>query len=260
MATLRFLAHYVRANLEVALAYRAAFAAKVFAMVVNDGIWVAFWWLFFERFPSVEGYGFRQIVLVWAIGTTAFGLSSGIAGGASTIAAKIASGDLDFYLVLPKPPVLHLVVSRMDPGGIGDALFGIATFTFLARPSAREAVAFAILVVIAASIIVAYAVATNSIAFWAGRADTIAEQAMFGLITFSTYPERLFSTPVKAVLYTVVPAGFVSFVPVALVQEWEWGWAAVLVGVAGGSLLGSKAIFDAGLRRYASGSILAMRG
>ena len=79
---LRFVAYYVGANLDVALSYRAAFAAKVFAFVVSDAMWVAFWWLYFERFPSVEGYGFRQVVIVWAIAATAFGMFGGVAAGA----------------------------------------------------------------------------------------------------------------------------------------------------------------------------------
>jgi ABC-2 type transport system permease protein len=256
----RFVAHYVWANLEVALAYRAAFVAKAFAFIVSDAMWVAFWWLYFERFPSVEGYGFRQIVLVWAIGATSFGLLSGLVGGATTIASRIARGELDFYLVLPKSPLLHLVVSRMDPGGVGDAFFGVVTFAVLARPSVTEAAAFAVLVVIATAVIVAYVVAVQSLAFWTGRAETIADQALFGLITFSTYPERLFGGPVKIVLFTLVPAGFVSYVPVRLVQEWDWMLAGALLTVAVGATLASTAMFRVGLRRYQSGSALAMRG
>jgi ABC-2 type transport system permease protein len=253
-------AYYVGANLDVALAYRAAFAAKVFSFVVSDAMWVAFWWLYFERFPSVEGYGFRQVVIVWALCATAFGIFGAIAAGATTIASRVARGELDFYLVLPKAPLLHLVVSRMDPGGFGDALFGIVAFAALARPSFEEAVAFVVLVVLATVIITAYIVAVQSLAFWTGRAETIADQALSGLITFATYPERLFGGPVKVVLFTLVPAGFVSYVPVRLVQEWDWALAGVLLAVAVASLYGAEAVFTAGLRRYQSGSALAMRG
>jgi ABC-2 type transport system permease protein len=256
----RFVAQYVRANFEVALAYRGAFLSKVFAFIVSDAMWVAFWWLYFERFQSLEGYGFRQIVLVWAIGATSFGLLTGVTGGATKLASRIASGELDFYLLLPKSPLLHLVVSQMDPGGVGDALFGVVTFAVLARPSISEALAFCVVVGIATAVIVAYVVAVQSLAFWTGRAETIADQALFGLITFSTYPERLFGGPVKIVLFTLIPAGFVSYVPVRLVQEWDWTLAGALLGVAVGAVFFSATVFRVGLRRYQSGSMLAMRG
>jgi ABC-2 type transport system permease protein len=55
MSVARFVAHYVRANFEVALAYRAAFLAKALAFVVSDAMWVAFWWLYFERFQVSKG-------------------------------------------------------------------------------------------------------------------------------------------------------------------------------------------------------------
>lgn len=260
MATARFLGYCLRANLAVELAYRPAFATKVLAMAGSDAMWVAFWWLYFARFPTVEGYGFRQVVLVWAIGATAFGLAAGAFGGAMTIASRVARGDLDFFLSLPKAPLPHLLVSRMDAGGIGDALFGIAAFVVLARPTLGEAAAFVVLVGNAAVIVVAYVVAVQSLAFWAGRAETLADQALFALITFSTYPERLFGGPLKVVLYTLVPAGFVSYVPVALVQAWDWGLAGTLFAVVCLAMVVANAAFGAGLRRYQSGSILAMRG
>jgi ABC-2 type transport system permease protein len=226
---------------------------------VSDATWVAFWWLYFERFPSVEGYGFRQIAVVWAVGATAFGLLAGLAGGAMTIAGRIARGELDFYLALPKPPLIHLLVSRMDPGGIGDTLFGIGIFAVVARPTFNEAIAFAGVTAASTVIIVSYVVAVQSLAFWSGRAETIAEQALFGLITFSTYPEGLFGGPVKIVLFTLVPAGFVSYVPVRLVQAWDWTLAGAMVVVALASVAVAVATFRNGLRRYQSGSALAMR-
>ena len=64
----------------------------------------------------------------------------------------------------------------------------------------------------------------------------------------------------KIVLFTLVPAGFVSYVPVRLVQEWDWTLAGALLTVAVGATLASSAMFRLGLRRYQSGSALSMRG
>ncbi len=259
MNVVRFTGAYVWANLRIALAYRAAFFSAVLGMVINDAIWVVFWWLFFTRFPSLDGYGFRDIVIVWSICATAFGLAVGLAGGAFTLASRIARGELDFYLVLPKPVILHLVVSRMDTSGWGDALFGVAVFAFLASPTPMDAVAFVGLSLIATLIVVSYAIAVNSLAFWTGRAETLSDQLIFGLITFATYPEKLFTGAVKVVLYTVVPAGFVAYIPVGLLHEWDWGWALVLLAGTIGSISVAVTTFTVGLRRYQSGNLTAMR-
>jgi ABC-type uncharacterized transport system permease subunit len=37
----------------------------------------------------------------------------------------IAGGQLDYYLALPKNPLLHILVSRMDMSGAGDLIFGL---------------------------------------------------------------------------------------------------------------------------------------
>ena len=259
MSVVRFTGAYVWANLRVALAYRGAFFSAVLGMVINDAIWVVFWWLFFTRFPSVDGYGFHDIVIVWSIGATAFGLAVGVAGGAFTLASRIARGELDFYLVLPKPVILHLLVSRMDPSGWGDALFGVVVFAFLASPTPTDAVTFVGLSLVATTIIVSYAVAINSLAFWTGRAETLSDQLIFGLITFATYPEKLFTGAVKVVLYTVVPAGFVAYIPVSLLHEWDWGWASILLAGTVASVGVAVSIFTVGLRRYQSGNLTTMR-
>jgi ABC-2 type transport system permease protein len=187
-------------------------------------------------------------------------LVAGGADGATTIAGRIARGELDFFLVLPRSPHLHLVVGRMDPGGVGDAMFGIVTFIVLARPEITEALAFIVLVVLATALITAYIVAVQSLAFWTGRTETIADQALFGLITFSTYPERLFGGPVRIVLFTGVPTGVVSCVPVRLIQSWDWPLAAAHVIVVAGSVVVAVTTFEIGLRRYQSGSSLSMWG
>src|SRR5215510_11112566 len=108
MGLLRFVLFYVRANFLIALSYRVGFWAQVFSMVVNDALWIAFWGLFFQRFPTVQGYGFQDVVLLWSVAALAFGLTTGLCGNAWRFGAQVAQGELDFYLVLPKPVLLHV--------------------------------------------------------------------------------------------------------------------------------------------------------
>ena len=81
MKLLRFVLEYVIANLQVALEYRAAFWAQVFAMMLNDAMWLTFWGLFFASFQEVRGYQFADVVLLWAFVAFSFGLSTAIFGG-----------------------------------------------------------------------------------------------------------------------------------------------------------------------------------
>ncbi len=53
---LRFVGRYFVANLQGALEYRVSFISQVFAMLLNDLIWLIFWLAYFSSFPLVAGW------------------------------------------------------------------------------------------------------------------------------------------------------------------------------------------------------------
>ena len=59
----------------------------------------------------------------------------------------------------------------------------------------------------------------------------------------------------KVLLYTVVPAAFVSSVPARLIEAFQLRTAVGLLGVTATFVIGAHTIFAIGLRRYTSGSI-----
>ena len=70
---------------------------------------------------------------------------------------------------------------------------------------------------------------------------------------------HIFSGTVRLLLFTIIPAGFISFVPLQLLKQFTWlllggmvGFTALIVTVAVG-------IFSLGLRRYESGNLLGMQ-
>jgi ABC-2 type transport system permease protein len=161
--------------------------------------------------------------------------------------------------VLPKPVLLHVLVSRMSVSAWGDTLFGLGCYLALARPAPGEVALFLALSLFGATRFVAYAVLVNAAAFWLGNAESFSEQVQGALLTFSLYPGSLFSGAVKVVLFTQVPAGLITWVPVGLIRSWDWGVAATLGAAGAGAVCLAVVVFYAGLRRYESGNLLAMR-
>ena len=53
---------YIRFNFRAQLEYRGAFFSQVAAMFINDGVWVAFWILFFKRFPVIHGWEVEDVI------------------------------------------------------------------------------------------------------------------------------------------------------------------------------------------------------
>ena len=99
-----------------------------------------------------------------------------------------------------------------------------------------------------------------SLAFWLGSVETVATQLWELLITFSLYPEPLFGGALRLVLFTVLPAGFVGYMPIRILHAPSLTNVAMLICVAIGYVCVAVWVFDRGLRRYASGSRFTMFG
>jgi ABC-2 type transport system permease protein len=257
-ALLRLLAAYARANAQAALEYRASLVSQALAMVINDALWVAFWASYFDRF-ALPGWTRADVVTLWALVATSVGLADTFFGNAGRLAGLIARGELDFYLTLPKPPLLHLLIGRMKLFAPGDVAFGLLAFGLFRRPSAVEWALFALCALTGATIVVSYGVIAGSLAFWLGRAESVAGQLFNTMVHFSTYPTPIFKGAARVLLHTLVPAAFLATVPVELLQEPRPLLAGELLAVAAALAALSGAVFRAGLSRYTSGNLLAAR-
>ena len=102
-------------------------------------------------------------------------------------------------------------------------------------------------------------VLVHSIAFWLNGAEAVARQAADFMVLFSVYPKTIFAGPIRIVLFTIIPAGFISFLPVELVRDFSW--TVLAFALAGPVIYCTLAVFvfRAGLRRYESGNRFGVR-
>jgi ABC-2 type transport system permease protein len=256
---LDFIGRYVGANLQGALEYRLSFVSQVVAMLLNDLVWLIFWLAYFTAFPLVAGWDRTDIITLWAVIAAAFGLADSLFGGTFRLAGMIVRGELDFFLALPKPPLLHMLVSRMNLTAPGDVAFGLLVYGLLVRPSPVEMFLFALFMITGAIIFVAFGVLSQSLAFWLGNAEGLAQQFFNALITFSTYPTTIFRGIVKAALFSVIPAGFIAYVPVQLLRSFSWPMFGGLLLFTMTTLVAALLVFERGLRRYESGNLVLVR-
>jgi ABC-2 type transport system permease protein len=251
---------YTRLNLNAQLEYRGAFVAQVAAMFLNDGVWLVFWALFFTRFPVLRGWQISDVITVWAIGASGFGLAHAIYGNALHLATLIAQGQLDVWMLYPRALLPHMLLGRMNASAWGDALFGYAVYFIFVRPDLIHALLFVGLSLSATLLFVGFSVLTGSLSFFLGNAAGLGEQWRNVLITFSTYPAILFEGAVKLLLFTLIPAGFVSYLPIQALRDLSLRDAALALAGALAVLAAGSAVFYLGLRRYESGNLMEMRG
>jgi ABC-2 type transport system permease protein len=257
--TLRFIGAYLVANLQAAMEYRAAFVAQVITMIANDSLWLFFWWTYFRQFPLVHGWQSTNIVVIWAVAACGFGIGMAVFGNTPRLAALIMNGGLDAYLGMPRNVLLHVCITASDPSAWGDIMFAIGAFLLILHPDPLHFALFLLLALQAALIFAAFLVIFGSLAFFLGNTEGLAQQMLGALTTFSTYPMNIFTGVVRLLLFTVVPAGFISFVPLQLLQRFSWP---LLAGMTGFTLLFvavAVGMFQLGLKRYESGNLLGMQ-
>jgi viologen exporter family transport system permease protein len=244
----------VATNLKATLALRGAFAIQVVFMMLNNFAFFVFWWALMRQAPVIRGWRLGDIQALFGIVAVAFGLTVTLAGGVRYLGRFIEDGELDTFLTQPRSVLGYALGVRSQPSGVGDVISGLIFIATSGQVSWQVLPFLTLAIVASAMVFLACGIVFFSLVFWLGKVDTVARQLWELLITFSLYPEPLFGGMLRLALFTVLPAGFVGYLPVRLVHQPSLT-NVVLLGVAACAYLAfAIVVFDRGLRRYASGS------
>lgn len=236
-----------------AFAKRASFWTQLTIMAVNDVAWVVFWLIFFGRVGTVRGWDADLVLLLFAVLTTGAGLVLGLLSNSRRIPALVADGDLDEVLSLPVSPLPHLLVRRIDAVNLGDVAFGLVLFAVAGGPTPARMLTFVAGAAASALLLTGFLVAAGSLVFFIGRGQA-GDLGLHAILLFASYPADVFAGYTRTMLYTVVPAAFVSAVPARLIAEFDAGDAFLLTGASLGFATLGVVMFTLGLRRYTSSS------
>ncbi|HPE36272.1 MAG TPA: ABC-2 family transporter protein [Spirochaetales bacterium] len=255
----RFMAAAFAANVKSVIEYRVNFLVQTFGMMLNNAAFAAFWAVLIGRTGAVGGYGFQDVMFVWGLVSTAFGLAHILAGNVRQLGRIIMEGSLDVYLLQPKDALLNVLLSKTDVGAWGDLLYGFVVLGLLPGLSLERLALFCALAVPAAVIFASAFAMAESLAFFMGNSQGIAGALSEFLLSFSLYPEGVFGKGLRWVLYSLVPSGFVAFVPLRVFRSMDWPLVPALWGVAIVYAVLARAFFGLGLKRYESGNRMDTR-
>lgn len=256
---LTFLLALWKANLLAAMEYRIAFFSQVVGMMLNNGIYFIFWFIFFARFKEIRGWDLNDMLLLFGIVATGFGLGVYLFGNVMQLADVIAGGRLDYYLSLPRPVLLHVLASHSRASGLGDVLYGLLSFSLAGHFTADAVARFLLGSLVSMTVFLSFMILVQSLAFWLGNTALLTMQATNAILTFSLYPITLFDGTAKFLLFTLLPAAFIGAVPAEFVRAFNWGTLGQLLAGASVFLLLATLTFRRGLRRYESGSAIQIQ-
>src|SRR3989344_6518277 len=125
----KFLKELYKLELLTAFEYRFNLIMQTFGMFVNDAFWIIFWTILFDRFTTIGGWQFNDMLKRSAVSAAGYGVAHVLFGNVGRLARMIEEGKIDYYLTLPKNVLLHSIV-RLQYGALGDLLFGITAAFF----------------------------------------------------------------------------------------------------------------------------------
>ena len=233
---------------------RASFFTQVTLMIVNDLVFVAFWFLFFNHVGEVRGWDAARTLTLLAILATVTGLALGLCANARHLGEIISSNELDAVLPLPVDPLAYLLARRIDTALLGDLIFGPVLFFVFGDPTMLRTAIYVLVSLCGAAVLISFLVALGSLTFFMGGRGEQTELGFQAILILSAYPIDLFTGLTKVIMFTAVPAAFISGVPTRVVNDFSWSQMALLLTVAGAAVVGARVLFGAGLYRYRSGA------
>jgi len=240
---IRLLIESTKLNLYSAMEYKFNFIMYALGMFINDIFWLALWFILFTRFENLNGWVFKDILLLYSVLTVSFGIVFSLFG----------SGKLDYYLTLPKNVLFHSSL-KMSYSAVGDLLFGLALAPFAIGIS--DIPLYLYFLITGGILFFSITLIFNSLSFFIGSSERLGGIAFESILSLASYPLSVYGGITKFILLTLLPAGLISGIPVQVIRRFDLTWFLLTGAIAIVFLTVAILIFYKGLKRYESGNLL----
>lgn len=254
-----FFFYLIRMSIRASIQKRGVFLFECGLMITNNFIFFSIWWIFFRQFNDIAGWNFHDMLILTAIGTGAYGLMQVCFGGTRFLSQIIVNGDLDAFLTQPKDPLFHIAASKSLSKGWGNVLTSFLVILFGGLTSPYVLVLILLGVLSGCFVFTAMTIIAHSMAFWMGSIEGLSKKYCDTLFLFALYPTNIYSGVIQLVMFTLIPAGLIGYVPVELIRDFTWFKLCVMVGSSFLFFMVAIYIFNLGLKRYESGNKFGVR-
>lgn len=255
-----FFLSLLRTSVRASITRRGAFLLECALMVANNLIFLLMWWVFFRQFKEVAGWTMDDMIALNAMGMGAYGLMQIVFGNVKQLSRIILNGELDPFMTQPKNLLLHLIGSRSLSKGWGNM---VTTFILVLMGGLVNLYAIPVIflgMVCGCLVFTAMGIIAHSMVFWLGRVEGVSRKYCDSLFLFALYPTNIYSGLVQLVMFTLIPAGIIGYLPVELLRSFSTLKLITLLGCSLTFFLIAFSVFYAGLRRYESGNQFGATG
>lgn len=237
---------------------KATFISNIVFMVLNNATFIIQWVILYSLKSDVGGYSMNQVLMLWAVSAGGYGFSHFFFKNSYSLSNTITEGKLDAYLVQPKNVLISSISSSVEASAIGDMIYGLIIF-LVCDFNLLHLCLFILLSILSGLMLTAIAVILGSLSFWFRRSDTIADRGNSLMVNFSTYPDGIFNGVSRIILYSIIPIGFTTYIPVQILVNFNALYFFIIVLFTVFLVLLAFLIFYSGLRRYSSSNLMSAR-
>ncbi|MBR6917575.1 MAG: ABC-2 family transporter protein [Clostridia bacterium] len=212
----------------------------------------------FERFHSVKGYSFEEVLLCFSVVTLSFSISECFARGFDSFSGLVKSGELDRILIRPRSVTFQVLTSRMEFSRFGRFAVALGVFICAVSKSGVVWTPYKILVV---SLMMIGGIAVYSALFMIYAAFsffTIEGLEFMNIFTdgtkeFGRYPLSIYGREVLLFYTFLIPIAPFQYYPfIYLIGNTQRAWYGLLPLTGFLFLIPAYAFFRFGLKKYRS--------
>ncbi|MEI8364826.1 MAG: ABC-2 family transporter protein [Parachlamydiaceae bacterium] len=245
--------------MKASISKRGAFLIESALMIANNLIFFSIWWIFFRQFNDVAGWNFNDMIILMAVGTGGYGLMQICFGGVRNLSKIILSGDLDPFMTQPKNLLLHIAGSKSLSKGWGHLMTSVTLIVLGGITTPHTILLILIGILSGCLVFTSINVIAHSLPFWMGSVEGLSKKYCDSLFLFALYPTNIYSGILQVVMFTLIPAGVISYLPVELIRHFSWSRLLLLMGSSLCFLAISFIVFYSGLKKYESGNRFGTR-
>jgi ABC-2 type transport system permease protein len=259
LKTFIFFIYLLQTSIKASISKRGAFLIESVLMVANNGIFLSIWWIFFRQFNDIAGWKIQDMVALMAIGTGSYGLMQICFGGIKNLSMIILNGDLDPFMTQPKNLLLHIAGSRSYAKGWGHLMTALI-FVILGELNTPLNISLIIVGILCGCLVfTSINIIAHSLPFWMGSVEALSKKYCDALFLFALYPTNIYSGVLQIVMFTLIPAGVIGYLPVELIRNFSWLRLALLISSSLTFFGIAFIVFYSGLKRYESGNKFGTR-
>lgn len=248
----------VKYNIMRQMTNKITFITNIFFMILNNASFIIQWIILFELKNEIGGYTLKQIILLWGMAATVFGISHILFYKAFELPDLIINGKLDSFLVQPKNVFLSVISSETSVSAIGDTLYGYICL-FIYGITLKNFVLFTLFSITGAIILTAFVSIIGSLSFWIVKGEPLVDALASIMLNFATYPGTIFKNIIKIVLYTIIPVGIANYMPIEIIIKFDFVKFIYVILFTILITLLAFFVFNKGLKRYSSSNLMSSR-